>query len=81
MFDKLPYLLKPGTSQNDQKLAKTSRDDPKPSITTPKKLRNHPKRPKISKLGKSRIFYWLSFFKFRAQKFYFGPKSINFLIF
>ena len=51
------YLLKPGTSQNDPKPAKTSRNNPKPVKTTPEKLRNDPKRTKILKLEKSEIFY------------------------
>ena len=38
--------MKPGTCQNELK----------PAETTKKKLRNDPKRPKITKLGKSRIF-------------------------
>ena len=44
------YLLKPGTSQNDMKPAQTSQNNLQ-------KLRNDPKRPKVSKLGKSGVFY------------------------
>ena len=42
----LAHLLKPGTSKNNLKPAKT----------TEKKLQNEPKRPKISKMGKSLLF-------------------------
>ena len=58
--DKTTYLLKPGTSQNDLKPAKTSRNQPKRSETSQnhtKNMRNDRKRSKISKLGKSGIFY------------------------
>ena len=66
---------RPETSQNDPKhqpkRPKTSRND--------KKLRNNLQRPRISKLGKSVISYWLLFFQ--TSKFgYFGSISINFLI-
>ena len=53
------YLLKPGTSQNNPKPAKTSQNEtkrPKTSRKDPPKLRNDPKRPKIPKLVKYRIF-------------------------
>ena len=62
-----PYLLKPGTSQNDPKPAKTTRNDPKrPKISqsTPKKLRNDSKRPTILKLGKYGIFHQFFFSNF-----------------
>ena len=55
-----PYLLKPGTSQNDPKLAKTSqtsRSDPKPAKTTQEKLRNDQKLLKILKFGKFAILH------------------------
>ena len=67
-------MLKPGTSQNDQKPAETSRNERK----QPPKMRNDPKRPKTSKMRKSWIFYWLSNFDpicpnlaFWAKKHYF----------
>ena len=53
------YLLKPGTSQNNPKPAKTSQNETKRHKTSrkdPPKLRNDPKRPKIPKLVKYRIF-------------------------
>ena len=53
------YLLKPGTCQNNPKPAKTSQNEtkrPKTSRKDPPKLRNDPKRPKIPKLVKYRIF-------------------------
>ena len=43
----LAHLLKPGTSKNNLKPAKT----------TEKKLQNEPKRPKMSKMGKSLLFH------------------------
>ena len=56
--------------------------NPKPPKTT-SKIENNPKRPIVSKFGKSGIFYLLSLFKFRAQMTQYGhfvPKSSNFLI-
>ena len=81
---------RPETSQNDSKhqpkRAETSQNDskhqpkrPETSRNDKKKLRNNLQRPKISKLGKSVISYWLLFFQ--TSKFgYFGSISINFLI-
>ena len=69
---KTVYLRKPGTSQNAPKPVETTQNQPKrpPKIV---------KRPKISKLGISGIFIA---FVFQMPKFgYFGPRSINFLIF
>ena len=70
----------PEMNQIDLKQSETTRNQLKRS----KILRNDLKQPKLSKVGKSGIFYLLLFFKFLTQmpKFgYFGPKSVNFLIF
>ena len=63
------YLRKPETSQSGPKPAKTRRNQTKRTKTSPNnlKLQNDPKRPKISKLGKSGIFFKLSFFKYRPE--------------
>ena len=85
-----PYLLKPGTSQNDPKSAKTTRNDPKRPETTqnqpidPQKIAKRLQTTHNFEIGEIWNFPPVFFFKFLAQmpKFRpFGPKSINFPIF
>ena len=42
-----PYLLKPGTSQNDPKPAKTTRNDPKSANRPPKNCETTPNDPQF----------------------------------
>lgn len=68
------------TTWYQPKRAETTQNDVKPTKITPIKLKNKPKRAKISKVIRSVIFYLNSFFKFLAQipKFgHFRTKSIN----
>ena len=75
----MSYLLKPGTSQNYSKPAKTSRNQPKRPKKYCKTTRND---LKFQNSGSLKFFssFCFSNIEEKIAKFeYFGPKSINFL--